>query len=91
MVLNNVAAPDAYGPTATIERRGLRSVRIQVANQPIVYQLAADEPGGAWGDEEQLLPAIYTFPVVAGGIRFRAASPGLAIPARVTLRAEQTG
>jgi hypothetical protein len=87
MPLNNVATTDGYSEAATIERRAIYRLRLQVTTAAIFYQLADPStwPGINWGPEKMLVPSSYGLLVAdrCSGVRVRSAAAGQ--PARVNI------
>lgn len=75
-----IIAPTSYqGPTSDnwIELTGpTQRVNMQIKGQPIVYELAANVPGGAWIPGSRLNTGFFSLDRECQGIRFRSLSPG---------------
>lgn len=75
--LNNVTAPDAYSPAATLVCANTARVRMLVNNQAIYWRRGVQRPGGGgieFGNpEEFLLPGVYSLDEVCDVIAVRAA------------------
>ena len=96
--INNLTAPDAYGPTSTLDPGNwVHHFNLDVTNQAIYWSIRqasrpTDSPGmAAWGPDVYMLPGsrMIIRPYLVG-LRFRAAIPQANLPAgsqqaRVTL------
>lgn len=82
--LNNVTAPDAYTPAATLSCPATARVRLQVNNGAIYWQRGMRPPAGGgveWIEpEEFLLPTVASLDERCDVIRVRAAVKAAELP-----------
>ena len=86
--LNNITAPDAYGPASTLQNlNGVTRINVDVTNQAIYWQMQRSTgtglfTEGSWDTEVFMAPGSRSlFRTGVTGFRFRAATLAANLPA----------